>query len=346
MKKPRRKKTASRRQSAVAVARRATGSVAHAKLKKFATINEPAAQRAAATEKAGRQEMREIQRLFAKAIMRPLTKGYNMQPKWTDGRSTKKAVGKFIKPNDRLSSFERIEIYNKQYWFRLLDSLYEDFPGLRALLGDARFHQLSIAYIDKHPSTSFTLRDLGQHMEKFLAKNPKWTQPHEKFARDLVRLEWAHILAFDGAELPPLEIDELLDRADPATLKLNLQPYLTLLACDYPVDDFLISVRRREEPRGEASNAISEKRTHARTKKVKVPKPEKAYLAIHRQDQGVWYKRLDPAAYRVLRALQKGETLQKAVERAALRGKSAENFPRTLQNWFAQWAAFGWFCRA
>ena len=102
--------------------------------------------------------------------MRPLTKSYSMQPKWTDGRSTKKAVAEFIKPNDRLSSFERIEIYNKQYWFRLLDSLYEDFPGLRALLGDAKFHQLSIAYIDKHPSTSFTLRDLGQHMEKFLAR--------------------------------------------------------------------------------------------------------------------------------------------------------------------------------
>jgi len=278
----------------------------------------------------GYQEMRDIQRKFAKAIMRPLTKSYSMQPQWTDGRSTKKAVAEFIKPNDRLSSFERIEIYNKQYWFRLLDSLYEDFPGLRALLGDAKFHQMSIAYIDKHPSTSFTLRDLGQHMEKF--------------ARDLVRLEWAHILAFDGAELPPLEVDELLDGRNPATLKLNLQPYLTLLACDYPVDDFLISVRRRAEPRGEASNAVSERMPRARTKKIKVPAPQKSYLAIHRQDHGVWYKRLDPAAYRICRALQKGETLKKAVERAAVRGKAAEAFPQTLQSWFAQWASFGWFC--
>ena len=338
MKKPRRKR------AVVAVDRRATGSVAHAKPKEGANLNAPRARRSRATAD-GYTQMRDIQRAFATAIMRPLTKGYNMQPKWTDGRSTKKAVAKFIKPNDRLSSFERIEIYNKQYWFRLLDSLYEDFPGLRALLGDERFHQLSIAYIDKHPSTSFTLRDLGQHMEKFLAKNPKWTKPHQKFARDLVKLEWAHILAFDGAELPPLEIDELLDGANPATLKLNLQPYLTLLACDYPVDDFLISVRRRAEPRGEASNAISEKRTHARTKKVKVPKPQKSYLAIHRQDQGVWYKRLDPAAYRICRALQKGETLQKAVERANVRGKAAEDFSQTLQRWFAQWASFGWFCK-
>jgi hypothetical protein len=289
--------------------------------------------------------MRDIQRAFATAIMRPLTKSYHMQPKWTDGRSTKKAVAEFIKPNDRLSSFDRIEIYNKQYWFRLLDSLYEDFPGLRAFLGDARFHQLSIAYLDQHPSTSFTLRDLGQHMEKFLAKNPKWTRPHEKFARDLVRLEWAHIVAFDGDELPPLGIDELLDRADPATLRLNLQPYLTLLSCDYPVDDFLIHVRRREEPRGEASNAVSEKLPRARTKKAKVPRPQKTCIAVHRLDHGVWYKRLDPLAWRICRALQKGETLQQAVERSVGRQKLGDDFTQTLQTWFAQWASFGWFCR-
>jgi hypothetical protein len=290
-------------------------------------------------------ELHDIQRAFATAIMRPLTKNYGMQPKWTDGRATKKAVADFIKPNDRLSSFERIEIYNKQYWFRLLDSLYDDFPGLRALLGDARFHKMSIAYLDKHPSESYTLRDLGQHLEKFLARNPKWTTPHYKLARDIVRLEWAHIVAFDGDEKPVLGIDELLDRADPATLRLQFQPYLTFLACDYPVDDFLISVRRRQEPRGEASNAVSEKLPRARTRKAKLPKPEKCYIAAQRLDFGVWYKRLTPEAYRICRALQKGETLQSAIERALGRRKVDESFSEKLQSWFAQWASFGWFCK-
>ena len=45
------------------------------------------------------------------------------------------AAAEFIKPNDRLSSFERLEIYNRQYWFRLLDCLYEDYPGLLSVLG-------------------------------------------------------------------------------------------------------------------------------------------------------------------------------------------------------------------
>jgi len=292
----------------------------------------------------GVKKLRDIQRQFATGIMRPLTAAYGMQPKWVDGQSTRKAVAAFIKPNDRLTSFDRLEIYNKQYWFRLLDCLYDDFPGLRSLIGDERFHKMSIAYLTKYPSNSYTLRDLGNRLEKFLAREPRWLAPHQKLGRDLVRLEWAHIVAFDGDELPPLEIDALLDSGDPAKLRLGFQPYLTFLACAYPVDDYIITVRRREEPQGEASNAVAERISRKKVKKVKPPKPEKCYIVVHRHDNSVWYKRLTPEAYAICSALKKGLPLQTACERAFRRKKIDENFGATLQNWFAQWASFGWFC--
>ena len=34
-----------------------------------------------------------------------------------------------VKPNDRLTPLERLEIYSRSYWFRVLDCLYDDFPG-------------------------------------------------------------------------------------------------------------------------------------------------------------------------------------------------------------------------
>ncbi len=37
-----------------------------------------------------------------------------------DGRSMRAVASQIIKPNDRLTSFERLEIYNRQYWFRVL----------------------------------------------------------------------------------------------------------------------------------------------------------------------------------------------------------------------------------
>ncbi len=288
--------------------------------------------------------LRAIQRAFAEGVTRPLTADHQMQQKWTDGKSAQEVAGTFIKPNDRLSSFERLEIYNKQYWFRLLDSLYEDFPGLRTVIGENRFHDLSVAYLMKYPSRSFSLRDLGDRLEKFLVREPQWLEPHSRLARDIVRLEWAHIIAFDGAELPPLDVDSLLGSGNPAELRLGIQPYLTFLACEYPVDNFLLAVRRREEPRGEASNAVTERIPRKAQKKLKFPKPEKIYLAVHRQENSVWYKRLDPEAYLICAALQKGLPLQTACERAFRRKKAGEKFGATLQEWFAQWASFGWFC--
>ena len=45
-------------------------------------------------------------------------------------------------------------------------------------------------------------------------------------------------------------------------------PIITFLACDYPVDDFILAVRRREEPQGEASNAVAERVKRKTAKKA------------------------------------------------------------------------------
>ena len=117
---------------------------------------------------------------MAGAVMRPLGRGDAMKSKWVDGRPMKKVAGDFIKPNDRLTSFERLEIYNRQYWFRLKDCFYEDYPGLRAILGDRRFERLACAYLERHPSQSFTLRNLGRQLVEFLEAEPRWIAPYRK----------------------------------------------------------------------------------------------------------------------------------------------------------------------
>ena len=94
----------------------------------------------------------------------------------------------FIKPNDRLTSFDRLEIYNRVYWFRVLDCLYDDYPGLRAVLGERKFMKLITAYLAKYPSASFTLRNLGSRLEKFLREEPRWVAPRAELALDMVAL--------------------------------------------------------------------------------------------------------------------------------------------------------------
>src|SRR5271166_4245600 len=106
-----------------------------------------------------------IQRSMFNAVRQPLTASEGMRQRTSDGRSLRRIAEQIIKPNDRLSSFERLEIYNRQYWFRVLAALAEDFEGLRLIIGDRQFENLSIAYLQDCPSQSFTLRNLGSRLE-------------------------------------------------------------------------------------------------------------------------------------------------------------------------------------
>ena len=81
----------------------------------------------------------ELQRRMAEDVRRPLTSDYEMQKTTENGGSTEEIATSYIAPNPRLSSFERLEIYNRQYWFRLISAVSEDFPTLNALLGPKRF---------------------------------------------------------------------------------------------------------------------------------------------------------------------------------------------------------------
>ena len=80
--------------------------------------------------------LRETQREMAALLMAPLG---------TNRRAIAAAASRIIKPNGRLSSLERLDIYSRSYWRRLLDSLAEDFPGLRAIIGEKDFERMAQA---------------------------------------------------------------------------------------------------------------------------------------------------------------------------------------------------------
>jgi len=276
--------------------------------------------------------------------MRPLTRREGMQSRWSDGQPMKKVAAGFIKPNDRLTSFERLEIYNRQYWFRLIDCFYDDYPGLRAVLGDRRFARLAHAYLMQHPSASFSLRNLGQFLLKFLEAQPQWVAPHEALALDMARLEWAQIEAFDNEAKPPLAMDSLLE-IDPARTRLHLQPHLTLLELSHPVDEFLVQVKRADRLRDEASNAMEAHPARLRRRLRRGLKPAQVFLAVHRHKDTVYYKRMEPGAFAVLSAFGAKATIAEACQQlGAVEGPSAD-LGIKIKSWFESWAALGWLCR-
>lgn len=289
-------------------------------------------------------DLKQLQRVMGAALFRPLTARDAMLPTWENGRSTNDVVAEFIKPNDRLTSFDRLEIYNRQYWFRLLDCLHDDYPGLRALLGQRKFHALCRAYLTKHPSTSWTLRNLGRYLADFIQQNPELTQPKTDMAMDIVRFEWAQVLAFDEAKKKPLNVDQLLG-ADPSTLKLDLQPHLVLVELHYAVDEYFMAVRSDESGmRSEASNALEQAPKRGRIKRVAPPKARDIWLAVHRCDNEIYFKRLEHEAFLTLTALREGQTMTEALDVALAEADPAQDWAAKIKEWFENWSALGWFC--
>ncbi len=287
-----------------------------------------------------------LQKAVARAVMQPLTRNERMQRTTPGGGRMSAYAARFIKPNNRLTSFERLEIYNRQYWFRLLSSMIEDFPGLRAVLGERRFESMSKAYLTECPSRSFTLRNLGAHLEEWLHQHPNWIRDKQVLALDMLRLEWADIEAFDGKAETALRSEDLNGIAGPG-LRLRIQPYVRLLKLHYPVDDLLLEVKEgHDESADFASNAFQERRKRSKVRAVAKLKPAQVFLVVHRVDFSVYFRRIKQEEYLLLGALRNGKPIERAIE-VAFRKSSVPTADRAefVQHSFQTWATLGWFCR-
>ena len=279
----------------------------------------------------------QIQRAMFHAIRQPLTRNENMRTTALDGTSLRETADSVIRPNDRLTSFERLEIYNRQYWFRVISSMSDDFDGLRAILGDKQFHKLVIAYLVDHPSMSFTLRNLGSKLEEWLAEHLDYVEGVENASLDMVKLEWAEVEAFDGESREIITAEDL-GRMGPDPV-LGLQPYIRLLELKSPVHELLLDIRER---RRDADDDEPVRRLSPRS----LPKPDQSFVAVHRLDNSVFFKDLGAEAFAMLKAFRRDCAVSEAIDCVDWTGRSEEEVSVVVRDYFTNWASLGWFCKA
>jgi hypothetical protein len=210
----------------------------------------------------------------------------------------------------------------------------EDFPGVRAIVGVREFHAMSRNYLVEHPSTSFTLRNLGSHFVEWLASNLDRVRSHSQLVLDMAQLEWAHIEAFDAAERPVVTPDMWARSGEDATLRL--QPYIRLVSAKYAVDDLLLEIRGIEDS--------NRKIASWRRKRLPEIRPEQNHIVVHRADYSVCYRRVEPEAFRLLDALRQGKPLGEALDLAFAESQLPQDrWPGLVQEWFGLWMQLGWF---
>jgi len=259
-------------------------------------------------------QLSELQACMAQSLFLPIDSEYQNDPK------------AFIKSSAVLNAHERLDIYRRSYWSRIVDSFYEDFPGLQVVLGEKRFNSLSYAYLEDRPSQSFTLRDLGQFLEQWLIQNPHHAGEQFECALDMIRLEWAHIMAFDAQECPPLGIAELATAG--ARTRFSLQPYIKQLRVNYPVDDIRIAADDNTK------NANLSRST------------ETIHLIVHRHEMSVHYLTISQEEWSILAHLAKGCTLESAILETFKTSLLDEHEQaKLITASFHRWAQLGWLCQ-
>jgi hypothetical protein len=229
---------------------------------------------------------------------------------------------RLLTPSRTLVPEARLELYHRQYWFRLLDSLEEDFPALRWLLGEGPFWKLLEDYLVEKPPTTPSLRYLGEGLADHIARHAGEV-PHAPHAEDLARVEYALCLAMELGDRPTV------DPAKLATDRLELPPHLQLIPVRTPAE-----ILHARALRGGPCHHLA------------APKPgANRIVAVYRHQDEAHLRRVPLPEHALLSAIARTHSLEAAMDHVlslplALRPKSQQK----IQAWFRRWFELGWIC--
>lgn len=141
-----------------------------------------------------------------------------------------RAMAPEVATGPRAGAARRLGVYAEAYRLRLVEALGNDYPALRAVLGEAGFDGAMRAFIAAHPSRHPNLRWYGGDLAGYLARAPRWRR--RPLLAELARFEWALGLAFDAADAPLASAEDAarVPPGDWPGLRLRLQPSVRLLS--------------------------------------------------------------------------------------------------------------------
>ncbi len=209
----------------------------------------------------------------------------------------------------RLSPEDRLDIYANMYFYRIRDSLKEDFPALFQLMGENHWHNLITLYLAKYPPTHFSLRYAGNKLAPFIKKTPffkKWP-----YVSDLAALEWDLLNVFDAIEEVPIT------RVDLQSVPAESWPALRfklIQACQIKTFKWPVGIIWKDVIKGKKS--IKYKKT-------------KTDLLIWRQNYQSYYRPIDSLEKKLLAGIKKNDSFETLCSKA----KEASTMAGYLMTW-------------
>lgn len=213
---------------------------------------------------------------------------------------------------------ERLAVYNRQYWFRLLDSMHSAFPLTSALLGAWSFNEHTAAFLAKTPPRSWDLEEASAGFVEFFAASIEPHADHEILVQSArIDAAWSQVFRAErGGAFQPCAADaaRLLDA------QLVASPALAIVAESAP----LFALRTRVLARPGARVAMPERLAQSH------------WWALLGRDVGVQLVSLEPTEAALL-ALLLELPVRDALARLEIACAPAERaqLPAKTQRWLA-----------
>ncbi len=217
---------------------------------------------------------------------------------------------------------ERLSVYGRAYFSRLMDVLCELLPCTRFAVGEEAFGDLAAAYIVRHPPHSYTLARLADRLVEYLEATRPADAAWGTFIVELCRWEQAIDRIFDGPG-PELLTSFVLPPDADERLVLKLVPGCELLTFQFPVSSFYSDWKAGHRPAW--------------------PQPRVQHVALWRRDYVVRRFELSSCQHELLSAIQRGKTLGGALVIAFGDDPLAGDMASEVRRWFTAWSAAGLF---
>jgi len=281
-------------------------------------------------------DLKKTQEWFASIITRPIDENSRMNPLSPKGVLMEEEACDFISPSPTLRPAERIQLYNQQYWWRLVNTLQESFPLVVRLFGFKEFNEkIAVPYLVKYPPNTWSLNNLGNRLPQWVEED--YQEKDKQLIIDAAALDCGYYEAFFAAQWPGVNLSKLPNPGDISGLldkTLYLQPGMALFELNYDLFNFRYEMVRQDVEYWEDNDF------------PKIDSEKKFYFILYRNTKNlISWKEISFTAYKILQLFKNGSTVDNVCEWIEKQDDTVcEEASANLQKWFQDWIVWHWLC--
>lgn len=274
------------------------------------------------------EKLKKIQTWFGSIIERAIDANSQINPIAPNGNSIIKEAPVYIAPSPTLKPWRRIEIYNQQYWWRLLTTMQDIFPLVVRLFGYSNFNlKLAMPFLEKYRPHHWSLSYIGEKFPHWIEK--EYHQDDKDLVLNAARIDLAYNHSFLTYILPSLKEENL---SSLSSNKLYLQPHIHLFSFSFDLFSFR-DLMLKEDVEHWLKNDFP-----------KLDKTKKFFFVLFRKkDNNIAYEQIPKSAYLLLSLFKTGASIDEICSHLEQQDDSIlQEATDELSNWFQKWTIRQW----